>query len=189
MMFVLTENGLDMNTPPPEGRLPVPNMGPDQLRNTFINTMGLNDQDIVALSGGHTLGSGHKDKSGFEGSWTLNPLVFDNSYYKELLAGERARLFYQHQAAAAGLQMYTDTFDVPDDAGENLRNSHSIRITLKYYTCLEIMRIQLSPFIIFFKLVKVMPFLQGYGERGGAPILCIKDAMRQCSEFSRGQLE
>ncbi|GKC72595.1 hypothetical protein Tco_1118478 [Tanacetum coccineum] len=27
------------------------------------------------------------------------------------------------------------------------------------------------------------------GERGGAPVLCIKDAMRQCSEFSRGQLE
>ncbi|GJT95587.1 L-ascorbate peroxidase, cytosolic [Tanacetum coccineum] len=82
----------DMNTPPPEGRLPVPNMGPDQLRNTFINTMGLNDQDIVALSGGHTLGSGHKDKSGVEGSWTRNPLVFDNSYYKELLAGETAGL-------------------------------------------------------------------------------------------------
>nr|GEX83922.1 L-ascorbate peroxidase, cytosolic [Tanacetum cinerariifolium] len=82
----------DMNTPPPEGHLPVPNMGPDELRNTFINTMGLNDQDIVALSGGHTLGSGHKDKSGFEGSWTSNPLVFDNSYYKELLAGEKAGL-------------------------------------------------------------------------------------------------
>ncbi|GJR56260.1 cysteine protease ATG4-like protein isoform X1 [Tanacetum coccineum] len=27
------------------------------------------------------------------------------------------------------------------------------------------------------------------GERGGAPVLCIEDAMRQCSEFSRGQLE
>ncbi|PWA86800.1 hypothetical protein CTI12_AA077770 [Artemisia annua] len=37
-------------------------------------------------------GSGHKDKSGFEGSWTSNPLVFDNSYYKELLAGEKAGL-------------------------------------------------------------------------------------------------
>ncbi|GJR35385.1 retrotransposon protein, putative, ty1-copia subclass [Tanacetum coccineum] len=156
-MFVLKEND-----PIVQGSV----VGPDQLRNTFINTMGLNDQDIVALSGGHTLGSGHKDKSGFEGSWTSNPLVFDNSYYKELLAGERARflklpsnkalltdpifrpliekyvalrkngphmLFYQHQAAAAGLQMYIDTFDVPDDAGENLRNSHSIRITLKYY--------------------------------------------------------
>ncbi|PWA54324.1 cysteine protease ATG4B [Artemisia annua] len=27
------------------------------------------------------------------------------------------------------------------------------------------------------------------GERGGAPVLCIEDAMRQCSEFSRGQHE
>ncbi|GJU66403.1 L-ascorbate peroxidase, cytosolic [Tanacetum coccineum] len=78
----------DMNTPPPEGRLPVPNMGPDALRNTFINTM-LEElsQDIVANSL-----SGHKDKSGVEGSWTRNPLVFDNSYYKELLAGETAGL-------------------------------------------------------------------------------------------------
>ncbi|KVI05429.1 Peptidase C54 [Cynara cardunculus var. scolymus] len=27
------------------------------------------------------------------------------------------------------------------------------------------------------------------GERGGAPVLCIQDASRHCSEFSRGQLE
>ncbi|GJR65206.1 ascorbate peroxidase [Tanacetum coccineum] len=79
-MFVLKEND-----PIVQGSV----VGPDQLRNTFINTVGLNDQDIVALSGVHTLGSGHKDKFGFEGSWTSNPLIFDNSYYKELLADER----------------------------------------------------------------------------------------------------
>nr|XP_043636230.1 L-ascorbate peroxidase, cytosolic-like [Erigeron canadensis] len=83
---------LDIDAPPPDGRLPVPSMGPDQLRNAFIKTMGLNDQDIVALSGGHTLGSAHKDRSGVDGSWTTNPLVFDNSYFKELLAGEKAGL-------------------------------------------------------------------------------------------------
>ncbi|XP_071686295.1 LOW QUALITY PROTEIN: cysteine protease ATG4-like [Rutidosis leptorrhynchoides] len=27
------------------------------------------------------------------------------------------------------------------------------------------------------------------GERGGAPVLCIEDALRHCSEFSRGQVE
>ncbi|ONM34122.1 L-ascorbate peroxidase 2 cytosolic [Zea mays] len=41
--------------------------------------MGLSDQDIVALFGGHTLGRCHKDRSGFEGAWTSNPLIFDNS--------------------------------------------------------------------------------------------------------------
>ncbi|XP_071737907.1 L-ascorbate peroxidase, cytosolic-like [Rutidosis leptorrhynchoides] len=82
----------DNPTPPVEGRLPLPNHGLEQLRGVFVNSMGLNDQDLVALSGGHTLGSGHKDRSGIEGSWTTNPLVFDNSYYKELLAGDKAGL-------------------------------------------------------------------------------------------------
>ncbi|KAI3806340.1 hypothetical protein L1987_22239 [Smallanthus sonchifolius] len=82
----------DMDAPPEEGRLPLPNFGHEQLRNVFVNTMGLTDQDIVALSGGHTLGSTHKDRSGFDGPWTSNPMVFDNSYFTELLAGEKVGL-------------------------------------------------------------------------------------------------
>ncbi|KAL6011099.1 L-ascorbate peroxidase 2, cytosolic [Asimina triloba] len=31
----------------------------------------------------------HKERSGFEGAWTENPLVFDNSYFTILLGGER----------------------------------------------------------------------------------------------------
>ncbi|XP_076924809.1 putative L-ascorbate peroxidase 4, peroxisomal [Bidens hawaiensis] len=50
--------------------------------------MGLSDKDIVALSGGHTLGRAHADRSGFEGPWTREPLKFDNSYFVELLKGE-----------------------------------------------------------------------------------------------------
>ncbi|CAK9154584.1 unnamed protein product [Ilex paraguariensis] len=38
--------------------------------------MGLGDKDIVALSGGHIL-----KHSSFEGPWTTNPLIFDNSYF------------------------------------------------------------------------------------------------------------
>ncbi|EXB37689.1 L-ascorbate peroxidase 2 [Morus notabilis] len=34
----------------------------------------------------------HKDRSGFEGPWTTNPLIFDNSYFKELLSGEKEGL-------------------------------------------------------------------------------------------------
>ncbi|KAI3749953.1 hypothetical protein L2E82_20574 [Cichorium intybus] len=86
----------DKDEPPAEGRLPFPNHGTDQLRAIFINTMGLNDQDLVALSGGHTLGSCHRERSGIDGSWTHNPLIFDNSYFKELLAGEKEGLIQLH---------------------------------------------------------------------------------------------
>ncbi|KAK9065914.1 hypothetical protein SSX86_015316 [Deinandra increscens subsp. villosa] len=82
----------DMDAPAVEGRLPLPNHGSGQLRNVFLDTMGLTDVDLVALSGGHTLGSTHKDRSGFDGPWTSNPMVFDNSYFKELIAGEKAGL-------------------------------------------------------------------------------------------------
>nr|APO14272.1 L-ascorbate peroxidase [Luffa aegyptiaca] len=81
----------DKSEPPPEGRLPDAGKGCDHLRDVFY-TMGLSDQDIVALSGGHTLGKAHKERSGFEGAWTTNPLVFDNSYFKELLSGEKEGL-------------------------------------------------------------------------------------------------
>ncbi|GER28675.1 ascorbate peroxidase family protein [Striga asiatica] len=76
---------------PPEGRLPDAKKGPDHLRDV-LGHMGLSDKDIVALFGGHTLGRCHKERSGFEGPWTPNPLIFDNSYFKELLSGEKEGL-------------------------------------------------------------------------------------------------
>ncbi|XP_039069003.1 L-ascorbate peroxidase, cytosolic-like isoform X1 [Hibiscus syriacus] len=81
----------DKPHPPPEGRLPDATKGADHLRQVWCS-MGLSDQDIVALSGGHTLGRCHKERSGFEGPWTTNPLIFDNSYFKELLSGEKEGL-------------------------------------------------------------------------------------------------
>jgi peroxiredoxin len=47
--------------------------------------MGFNDQEIVALSGAHNLGRGHKDRSGFDGPWVNNPIRFSNQYFKLLL--------------------------------------------------------------------------------------------------------
>ncbi|XP_073038679.1 L-ascorbate peroxidase 3-like [Primulina eburnea] len=72
---------------PDEGRLPDARKGSSHLRDVF-HRMGLSDVDIVALSGGHTLGRAHRERSGFEGPWTKDPLKFDNSYFVELLKGE-----------------------------------------------------------------------------------------------------
>jgi len=33
----------------------------------------------------HTLGSCHRNRSGFDGPWTSNPLKFDNEYFRNLL--------------------------------------------------------------------------------------------------------
>ncbi|KAK1423559.1 hypothetical protein QVD17_18863 [Tagetes erecta] len=78
----------DSNVSPNEGRLPDAKQGPSHLRDVFYR-MGLSDKDIVALSGGHTLGKAHPERSGFdEKPWTKDPLKFDNSYFVELLKGD-----------------------------------------------------------------------------------------------------
>ncbi|ONK64596.1 uncharacterized protein A4U43_C07F27790 [Asparagus officinalis] len=77
----------DSSVCPKEGRLPDAKQGHQHLRDVFYR-MGLSDKDIVALSGGHTLGKAHPERSGFDGSWTKDPLKFDNSYFVELLKNE-----------------------------------------------------------------------------------------------------
>ncbi|XP_047325575.1 probable L-ascorbate peroxidase 6, chloroplastic/mitochondrial [Impatiens glandulifera] len=86
---------------PEEGRLP--DAGPpspaSHLRDVFYR-MGLDDKEIVALSGAHTLGRSRPERSGWgkpetkytkEGpgapggqSWTVQWLKFDNSYFKDI---------------------------------------------------------------------------------------------------------
>lgn len=69
---------------PPRGRLPDGAQGADHLRFIFYR-MGFNDQEIVALAGGHNLGRTHMDRSGFEGPWVNNPTRFSNQFFKLLL--------------------------------------------------------------------------------------------------------
>lgn len=68
----------------PDGRLPDADKGMSHLREIFYR-MGFNDAEITALSGAHTLGRAHQDRSGFDGPWTQVPVVFDNSYFVEVL--------------------------------------------------------------------------------------------------------
>ncbi|KAF4357128.1 hypothetical protein F8388_002333, partial [Cannabis sativa] len=70
----------DKPEPPPEGRLPACTKGADHLREVF-GRMGFSDKDIVALSGGHTLGQCYVYHSGYHGSWTGTPDIFDKSYF------------------------------------------------------------------------------------------------------------
>jgi L-ascorbate peroxidase len=74
-----------------DGRLPDAKQGVSHLRDVFYR-MGLTDKDIVALSGAHTLGRAHPDRSGFDGPWTEDPLKFDNSYFQILLEQDSAAL-------------------------------------------------------------------------------------------------
>ncbi|CAI0471564.1 unnamed protein product, partial [Linum tenue] len=90
----------DKSEPPPEGRLPQATQGPAHLRDVFYR-MGLCDKDIVALSGGHTLGRCHKERSGFEGPWTSNPLIFDNSYFRQDLLSTEAHNAMHNQKQLA----------------------------------------------------------------------------------------
>ena len=56
----------------------------DHLRDIFYR-MGFNDREIVALSGAHSLGRCHVDRSGYWGPWTFAPTTVSNEYYRLLV--------------------------------------------------------------------------------------------------------
>eukprot|EP00887_Chlorella_sp_A99_P004348 scaffold15.g4348.t1 len=78
--------------PLPDGRLPDAGKDAKHIRDVFyrhggvaVLQMGFDDQEIVALSGAHTLGRCHVDRSGFDGPWTNAPTTFSNLYFVELV--------------------------------------------------------------------------------------------------------
>ena len=76
----------DVTASVPDGRLPDPSNEQQQhLRDVFYR-MGFTDQEIVALTGAHTLGRCHPDRSGYSGPWTTSPTVFNNDFYRLLLS-------------------------------------------------------------------------------------------------------
>jgi cytochrome c peroxidase len=71
----------------PDGNLPDALQGESHIRDIFYR-MGLNDREIVALSGAHALGRCHTDRSGFSGPWSRAPTTFSNEYFKLMLDEE-----------------------------------------------------------------------------------------------------
>jgi len=104
---------------PPNGRLPDAAQGAQHLRDVFYR-QGFNDQEIVALSGAHTLGRCHLARSGFDGKWTHDPLKFDNSYFTLLLSEEWTPRVWdgpvQYQNATGELMMLPTDVALLSDA-------------------------------------------------------------------------
>lgn len=56
-----------------------------------MKMMGLNPQEYVALMGQFTLGFANDDNKSKMGRWTMNPYVFDNTYFQEVLLGHNSK--------------------------------------------------------------------------------------------------
>lgn len=87
---------------PQNGRLPDATQGAQHLRDVFYR-MGFDDEGIVALSGGHTVGRCHLERSGFDGPWTNSALTFDNEYFKNLM-----NLTWEEHTTPKGRLQYKD---------------------------------------------------------------------------------
>ena len=55
-----------------------------------FDMMGLSAEEYVAIMGSYTLGFANEDNKGRNGRWTMNPYVFDNTYFQEVLLGHNS---------------------------------------------------------------------------------------------------
>ena len=111
----------DVAACPADGRLPSSLGDASHLREVF-GRMGFSDADIVALSGAHTVGRCHVDRSGHEGPWTAEPLKFDNTYFTALLEEEwvehvwDGKKQYEDKRTGKLMMLETDLALIRDDA-------------------------------------------------------------------------
>ncbi|XXQ34537.1 Plant heme peroxidase family profile domain-containing protein [Plasmodiophora brassicae] len=77
-------DGTSVESSVEDGRLPDATQGAQHIRDVFYR-IGMDDEEIVALSGAHTVGKCHLERSGFDGPWTADPQKFDNTYFIDLL--------------------------------------------------------------------------------------------------------
>ncbi|ODV96161.1 hypothetical protein PACTADRAFT_41206, partial [Pachysolen tannophilus NRRL Y-2460] len=76
----------DQSKIPANGRLPLGSKDRHHIRDVFQNHLGFNDQEtVVLIGGGHSLGRCHRKYSGWEGKWTENPIHFSNRFFVVLL--------------------------------------------------------------------------------------------------------
>ena len=70
-----------------------------------FDMMGLQPEEYVALMGSHTMGFASDNNKGKTGRWTMNPYVFDNSYFQEVLLGHDSK----YLKTEADLRLLTDS--------------------------------------------------------------------------------
>ena len=73
----------------PNRDLPSPDLTTHQVLSYFLTTFNFNTDETVAIMGAHTLGTAHRENSGFNGTvgWVGNPNALDNAYYAGLVGG------------------------------------------------------------------------------------------------------
>ena len=82
--------------------------GTTEIYDFFDEKFGFDQYETVVLLGAHTLGGASASNSGFQGTWTDNPLRLDNEYYSEL-----ARPWRQVSVSVRGAQC--DRLDLRPD--------------------------------------------------------------------------
>jgi len=58
-----------------------------------IAQSNLDPEEFVALMGANTIGFIGNDKKGPHTRWCMNPFVFDNTYFQELLLKDQSKYF------------------------------------------------------------------------------------------------